>query len=345
MPRRTLLQLSRGGADATVLREFDLVDKAFVPESEGGFVVPEAKSRASWSGKDCLLVGTDLGEGDMTDSGYPRTVREWRRGTALADAPVVYEGSKADISVGGYRSRHQGVRLEWRSRSTTFYTGTYMVRRLAEEGAEQGPWVDLEGVVPEDAELGQFGDQLLVSLRSAWHGHRAGSLLAAPLDALSGISAEAMPGLLTSLFAPTDRCALEGYTRTKDKLLLSLLDNVKSRTTCLSYNSASATWLDDDAAAPPVEPTIGGVSISAVDADRSNLVWCTTNTFTQPNALSLGDVSSGVASLLDSVEQLRSLPAAFDAAGLEVNLGLYKIFFHLFLCVQESIIPSVPPPS
>jgi len=27
-----------------------------------------------------------------------------------------------------------------------------------------------------------------------------------------------------------------------------------------------------------------------------------------------------------------------------MGLGLYKIFFHLFSCVQESIIPLLPPP-
>jgi len=26
------------------------------------------------------------------------------------------------------------------------------------------------------------------------------------------------------------------------------------------------------------------------------------------------------------------------------SLGLYKIFFYLFLCLQESIIPLLPPP-
>lgn len=52
---RTIMQLSRGGADAVVLREFDLDAKAFV--TENGFVVPESKSRVSWKSKDVLLIG------------------------------------------------------------------------------------------------------------------------------------------------------------------------------------------------------------------------------------------------------------------------------------------------
>lgn len=55
---RTMMQLSRGGADAVVLREFDLDAKAFV--TENGFEVPESKSRVAWKSKDVLLVGRYL---------------------------------------------------------------------------------------------------------------------------------------------------------------------------------------------------------------------------------------------------------------------------------------------
>jgi prolyl oligopeptidase len=47
--RRCLVMLSRGGADAKVVREFDLVDKRFV---DGGFVVPEAKTEVDWVDAD-----------------------------------------------------------------------------------------------------------------------------------------------------------------------------------------------------------------------------------------------------------------------------------------------------
>ena len=63
-PTRTLMELSRGGADAVVLREFDIVAKRFVPPSEGGFVVPEAKTRVAWQSADVLLIGTQFPGGD-----------------------------------------------------------------------------------------------------------------------------------------------------------------------------------------------------------------------------------------------------------------------------------------
>src|SRR3981081_3398182 len=47
--RRGLVELSRGGADATVVREFDLDRRAFVAD---GFALPEAKSSLRCSDED-----------------------------------------------------------------------------------------------------------------------------------------------------------------------------------------------------------------------------------------------------------------------------------------------------
>lgn len=96
---RALLSLSRDGGDAVVVREFDLGSLEFV---EDGFRVAEAKTRIGWIDADTVFVGTDTGPGSLTDSGYPRTVRRWRRGTPLDEAPVVFEGDAGDVSAGGW---------------------------------------------------------------------------------------------------------------------------------------------------------------------------------------------------------------------------------------------------
>src|SRR5205823_6525626 len=88
---RCLIKLSRGGSDANVVREFDPKTKTFVSD---GFVLPEAKSNVAWRSKDALFVGTDFGQGSMTDSGYPRIIKEWKRGSPLADAKTLFEGEK-----------------------------------------------------------------------------------------------------------------------------------------------------------------------------------------------------------------------------------------------------------
>ena len=69
---RAILRLSRGGGDAVVLREFDLVTRGFVID---GFtcVAPEAKGGVDWLDRDTLLLSSALGEGMATTSGYART--------------------------------------------------------------------------------------------------------------------------------------------------------------------------------------------------------------------------------------------------------------------------------
>src|ERR1700747_2776801 len=64
---RAILMQSRGGADAVVLREFDLPSHDFV---SGGFTLPEAKGGATWLDGDSLLLSSAWGEGMATSSGY-----------------------------------------------------------------------------------------------------------------------------------------------------------------------------------------------------------------------------------------------------------------------------------
>jgi prolyl oligopeptidase len=96
---RCLISLSRGGADAGVDREFDVTSKEFVKD---GFTVPEAKSRVSWRDINTLYVSTDFGPNSLTTSGYPRMTKEWKRGTKLADAKLVFEGKPDDMSATAY---------------------------------------------------------------------------------------------------------------------------------------------------------------------------------------------------------------------------------------------------
>ena len=70
--------------------------------TDAPFELPEAKTRASYKSRDVLLVGSafeDSVEDSVTDSGYPRTVREWERGTPISEAKTVFEGEKTDVAV------------------------------------------------------------------------------------------------------------------------------------------------------------------------------------------------------------------------------------------------------
>src|SRR5699024_5457032 len=59
---RALVMLSRGGADAVVVREFDMSSRKFIAPEDGGFALGEAKTDVSWIDEDTVYVGTDVGE-------------------------------------------------------------------------------------------------------------------------------------------------------------------------------------------------------------------------------------------------------------------------------------------
>jgi prolyl oligopeptidase len=298
---RVILRLSPGGSDATVAREFDLDKKAFVPEADGGFVLPEAKSQFCYKDRDTLLVGGVFGEAEMTDSGYPRTVYEWRRGTPLSAAEKVYEGDQADVSVSGYAYLDRGERYEMRARSLTFYTSRYELR-MPDDTFAVIP-------VPESAEVGTFADQLLITLRDPWLGHGAGAMLAAPVkDFMAADNDAARQDLLTVLFAPSATSSLKkrGRTKTRRYLILSVLDNVVTELRFWRYSdgkwSLERSFQEEGFQVP---------SASAVDSSASDLIWITSNGYTQPATLSLAEAGSP-----EKQEPLKALPSFFDAEDL-----------------------------
>ena len=64
---RALISLSRGGADAAVVREFDMATRQFVA---GGFTLPEGRHNVAWEDENTVLVGTDFGDGSLTNVGF-----------------------------------------------------------------------------------------------------------------------------------------------------------------------------------------------------------------------------------------------------------------------------------
>jgi prolyl oligopeptidase len=292
---RCLVSLSRGGADASVVREFDLGMKAFVVD---GFTLPEAKSSSAWRDRDSLWVGTDFGPGSLTESGYPRVVKLWKRGTPLGEAPTLYEGRPEDVWVAAGRELAPGFERDYLLRAMTFWTNE-MYLRAGDE------WVLL--AKPADANAGMHREWLFLELRSDWKtGERtyaAGSLLALRLaDFLAGKRD------LDVLFEPTERVSLAGYTPTRSHVILATLDNVRSRLTVLTPGESG--W-----ARSMIEglPEFGELGASAVDADESDEYFATVNDFLTPPSLYHGTLGKG------APKRLKSTPAFFDADGLVVT--------------------------
>src|SRR5262245_53182227 len=291
---RGLVSLSRGGADATVTREFDLTKKEFVTD---GFYLPEAKSRVAWRDRNALYVGTDFGADSLTSSGYPRIVKEWKRGSPLADAKTVFEGKPDDVGVTARVVHDHGRTYELISRDVTFFTDEEHVRR-------GDKWVKIDK--PRDAQVSTFADQLLLKLRSDWKlsdkTYAAGSLLATDFDAyLKG------ERKFTALFEPTARKSLAAWSATKNFLILKELDNVRSKLAVLEPQSGQWTRT------PLEAPAFGSVSANGIDADESDDYFLTVADFLTPSSLYLGTVGRA------EREKLKSLPAFFKTDGLEIS--------------------------
>ena len=290
--RRCLVSLSRGGADADVVREFDLIKKEFVKD---GFFVPEAKTSVGWIDADTVYIGTDFGPGSMTTSGYPRTVRVWKRGTAFADAPTVFEGKAEDVGIFAGRDHAKGFERDFYYRFITFFTNELLVLR-------DGKPVRVDK--PDSANARAHREWLYLELRQDWtvggRTFKAGSLLAARFEAfMAGERA------FEVLFEPTERTSLAGYTPLRSRVILNVLDNVKSRLYVLTPGKKG--WSREPL---PGVPEFGSVAASAVDADESDEYFLTVTDFLTPTTLALGTAGKGPA------KPLKRLPAFFDATGL-----------------------------
>jgi prolyl oligopeptidase len=291
---RCLISLSRGGADAAVTREFDTVSKAFIPD---GFFLPEAKSHVEWRDRDTLYVGTDFGKDSVTSSGYPRLVKEWKRGLPLNEAKLVFEGQVTDVSSGAVVVHDHGQTFELIHRADTFFTSEDFVR--------QGDrWVKIEK--PADATVNLFKGQLLLRLRSDWtvegKTFPSGSLLAADFDAyLKG------KRVFEPLFTPTERKSLASTSDTKDYLLLTELDNVRHRLYAVKFENGSWSRMALDT------PNFGSVSISGIDPDESDDYFLTVADYLTPSSLYYGTVGKA------ERERLKTLPAFFNVEGLEIS--------------------------
>jgi prolyl oligopeptidase len=292
---RCLISLSRGGADATVSREFDLVAKQFVA---GGFYRPEAKGGMSWIDRDRVYIQTDFGEGSLTTSGYPRVSKLWRRGTPLSEATVVYEGRPEDMSVSAYHDHTPGFERDFVLRALAFYNSEVYLR------GKDGALTRID--VPNSASPSTHREWLTVELRDPWIvGGRtfpAGALLAIRFD-------DFMAGArnFEVLFEPTPTTSLAGYNWTLNHLILNVMDDVKNRLYVLTPGKPG--WARRPFAGAPA---FGSVGAWAVDDRESDAYWMTNNDFLTPTTLYYGEIDG-------SPTKVKEMPAFFDASDLEVS--------------------------
>ena len=292
---RALINLSRGGADATVTREFDMEKREFV---QGGFERPEAKGGLDWVDRDSVFVFTDFGEGSQTKSGYPRIVKLWKRGAPMSDAKVIYEGVPEDMYIRAVHDDSPGFERNFVSRTLAFYNDEMY------ELTDGGALAKLDA--PNSANKSVFHDFLLIELREPWdvggRTYTAGALLIANYkDYMAG------KRNLQVAFEPTANSSLASFAPTKDHLILNVLEDVKNRVFVLTQSKG--VW---EKRLLEGAPQFGNVSVSPIDADESNEYFMTSTDFVTPTTLYYGSIGK-------QPEQLKQLPALYDAKGLKIS--------------------------
>ncbi|SPM29095.1 prolyl oligopeptidase family serine peptidase [Mycobacterium terramassiliense] len=305
---RGLIRLSRGGSDASIVREFDMATREFVAD---GFQLPEAKSQIAWADPDTVLVGTDFGADSLTDSGYPRVIKRWRRGTPLTDAELVFEGARSDVSVSAAADRTPGFERTFLGRALDFWNEELYELRGAE-------LIRIDA--PTDATLSIHREWILIELRTDWYTgsatFTAGSLLAADYDEFLDGTAE-----LTVVFEPDEHTALNHYAWTKDRLLIVTLADVASRVEIVTpparddpqrpapprLRSSRAGWRREPVAGIPAATN---TVVVAAD-DTGDEFFLDSSGFVTPSRLLRGAGGK-------RLEPIKSAPAFFDAEKLSV---------------------------
>jgi prolyl oligopeptidase len=293
--RRALVHLSRGGADASVVREFDVAGHRF---AEDGLGVPEAKTDVGWIDADRIYVGTDFGPGSLTSSGYPRLVKEWQRGTPLAEAAVVFEGKPDDVGVQAFHDPTEGFERDFVMRNIEFYRTEWWLRT--------GSGELVQVAVPEDAVVDVHREWLLIRTRSPWHAggasYPAGALLATRFDAFLAGERE-----LTVLFEPDAHTSLSYHAWTRNHLILAMLQDVRRRLAVLT--PADGPW---PRAELPGVPEFAHADLVDTDPYDSDEYMLESSGFTEPGTLRYGHIGG-------PAETLKQAPAFFDATGMTVR--------------------------
>jgi prolyl oligopeptidase len=318
---RYLISLSIGGRDATTVREFNLATRTFV-DGEDTFLSPEAKQSAVWLDHDRVLLATDWGDGTTTDSGYPRTVRLWRRGQDWSESDELLAGEQTDVGVWPFTlERADGTVLAGAVQRRTFFTGTYwLLPELTDStphGETTGRGEPLAVPIPARADIvGVYRDHVIVSLQEDWTvatadgpaSFASGSVVSFDLVELLETGEITKPLLL---FAPTDRQAVQGVSITSERVLLSYTDTVAARLAWLDVVDGSWTL-------EPVDlPGTGAAHVTFAD-DKESTVLLSYQDFLTPDSLYRLDAAAQPEDRRE-LSVVRAGTARFDATGLTVG--------------------------
>ncbi len=293
--RRCILQLSRGGGDAVVVREFDLATRSFMKD---GFQLTEAKSTSSYLDEDTVLFGTDFGAGSMTTSGYPRIIKQWRRGESISSARTLFEAKVEDVAAQIFVAHTKAGTIALIDRAPSFFTSEFHL--LRPDGTTQ------QLPLPSGADLkGAQGDELIFTLRDDWTPQNGTPIAKGALVAYRvAVPGQATaPGTVAVLFSPDAHGSIDEVGTGRDAVYAAVYHDVTGSIHAFRPQ-ADGHWSDTVLALP------AGGSATIVSAnDYGPEAFFRFESFTIPTTLyaDSGD---------DKPVAIKSLPPRYDASGL-----------------------------
>ncbi len=296
--KHCLVNLSRGGGDAVVVREFDLDAKSFLKD---GFALSEAKSAITYLNDDSVLFGTDFGPGSTTTSGYPNVVKLWKRGTPMADAKTVFTGKLSDVSSDGSVMHGPGETIPLVVRAISFYEIEYFY--LLPDGTT------MKLPLPLGADLkGATKGNLIFTLRDNWTPPSGkpiakGSLVAFPITPF--VKMKMLP-TFTVLYTPDAKSSLDEVSPARDAVYASIYSNVTG-SIHVFRPGMNGVWNDTRLDLPA-----GGATHIVSANDWGPEVQFSFQSYIQPPTLyaDAGDNKRAA---------IKSLPARFDASNLKTE--------------------------
>ncbi|MEG8040405.1 prolyl oligopeptidase family serine peptidase [Sphingomonas sp. LR60] len=246
-------------------------------------------------GRPRHLAGRDrLGAGALTNSGYPRIAKLWKRGTPLAAATIVHESPASAVQVGTAAFVDADRRWPMVSVGHTFFERELLVQ------AADGRFVPLG--LPKGADVTDvIGGRAIAKLNKPADGFPAGALVAWSLPDI--IAGRRPKGEL--VMAPGATQAIEEVSASDNVLWVKLLDDVSGRLLALR-RQADGRWTQTPVALPGNSTLHLGATTG-----KSDEAFVTVEGMLTPPTLYA--VRPGVAP-----RAVQALPARFDATKYQV---------------------------
>lgn len=295
--QRSLMHFSRGGKDASVIREFDLVKKEFV---KGGFYFSEARSSASWVSEDEIAVATDWKTKDsLTNSGLPRVFKIVKRGELTENTISLFKGEKTDVYIRSWilPSKEKGDRLIL-SRYKDFHSKEFFLRK------RDGTVVKISLPLYADVQS-SFKGNLVFKIRENWkwkdRNYKSGSLLIADPDHLIADHSSAVQLLME----PDSKKILHSAGASKNSIYINILNDVKS--SIVELKPKGAFWQERKIPLPSFSTAY------FISNPRENHVFFTATGFLENSKLYYYNDVSG------QFKQIQELPARFQPEDYKVE--------------------------